>query len=393
MFQFDPQRSGVQNSRIQLGDYEVCWSSPIPGVPTGSETTPLFANNLVIVGSHSGLLIALNENDGSKEWVFETETKLYATPVLKKGKIYFISGDGVFYILDLAGNLILSKRLTNIPLRTPSLALIGENIIRKKWGLVTKKFSIGSVRNWASLNFIEDKLYAVVAGRGLLCLSLEGQIEWERSLGSVDAFHLCGVAIDNRSNIYAVGSKRRLYCFSHEGDLKWIKRVARFGNIWSNPSIDISSESIYLGTDINQSKGRVVCIGFDGIIRWRSAIIQAVRGSVVKGDDGHLYVCGLAGNVYKMNSKTGEVIDTIEVSKDNRALWTSPTKDKAGNILISVKINRSKGGIIVLNSAGNYWLYEGPKILSTPSINRSGAVFFGAWDSTIKKINIYNEQH
>lgn len=385
MFQFDPQRSGVQNSRIQLGDYRECWSSPIPGVPTGSETTPLFVKGMVIVGTHSGLLMALNENDGTLNWTFETKTKLYGTPVVAEDKIYFISGDGIFFILDLSGNLILSNNLTDIPLRSPSFVLRGENIIRKRLGLVTKKFSIGSVRNWASLNYFKGKLYAMVAGRGLLCLNLQGHIEWERPLGSVDTFYLCGVAIVH-TNIYAIGSKRRLHCFSHKGQLNWVTRVSRFGDIWSNPSIDIDAESIYLGTDINQSKGRVVCVGFNGRIKWKSSIIQAVRGSIVKGDHDQLYVCGLAGIIYILNARNGQIIKKIRVSKDSRALWTSPTIDADRNILVSVKINRSEGGIVKLYKGNLYWLYRGAKILATPSINTEGAIFFGAWDSTIKKL-------
>lgn len=391
MFQFDPQRSGGQNTRIESGDYKLCWSASIPGVRTGSETTPLFVNGMVIVGAHSGLLIALNEMDGTIVWIFETRTKLYGTPVINEDKICLVSGDGVFYVLDLSGNLVFSKKLTTVPLRTAPLALKAENIIRKRLGLVTKKFSIGTVRNWGSLNLAQGKLYAVIAGRGLLCLTLGGQIVWERSLGGTRTYYLCGVAIDHRSNIYAVGSKRRLYCFTQEGDLKWMVRVARFGYIWSNPSIDISTKSIYLGTDINQSYGRVVCVGLDGKIRWRSKLMQAVRGSVIKGDNGKLYVCGLAGKVYIMNANTGEVLNTIHVSKDRRALWTSPTKDKAGNVLISVKINRTEGGIVKLNSEGYQWFYKGPKILSVPSINSLGSVVFGAWDSTIKKLSKCNE--
>lgn len=386
MFQYNPQRTGLQANAITNNKYKVQWSKIISRDElTGSETTPVFFDDIVLVGAHNGLLIALNRNTGDVKWSFKTEYKLYSTPLVIQNKIFLISGSGVFHVLSKNGIELFSTIISDCKIRKASMFLILENVIRKKMGLQTKKHSIGTIRNWASLNYGNDCIYAVVAGRGLISFDTNGALNWQHELGNKNDYHLAGVAIDNHGNIYVPSFKSQLFCIDKNGNEVWKKSTGINSIHWSNPSIDVNNSKIFIGTEYNQIKGSVVAFDFKGNRLWKSYLGQAVRGSVLIGLDKFIYASGLSGTLYKLCAETGKIEATYNLSKDIRGLWTSPTMDKLGNLLVSVKLNRKSGGIIKINKAGVVkWLYKGPKILATPSISDDGKVYFGAWDNTIK---------
>lgn len=390
MFQFDLHRTGRQiNASLFAKEYKVAWSTPISDVSkTGSETTPLIWGNLLIVGAHNGFLLALEKENGKLVWSFKTDLKLYSTPIIFDSKLYLISGAGDLHILNKSGTELFRQRLSDCRLKTKDWGLITANVFRKRLNLPTRKFSIGTIRNWASLNFYEGRFFAVIGGQGLVCFDAAGEILWNHDLGNKKDFHLAGVAITGTGEIIVPAIRKHIFCFDAFGRKLWQAKTEAKAVHWSNPSIDKRRRQIYLGTDVNEKTGSVLAFNYKGILVWKKDLGQAVRGSVLIGSSDDVFVAGLGGTLFRLAAQSGDILREYPISSDSRGLWTSPTMDFKGNVLVSAKLNRHSGGIYKVGSNGKgSWLYKGPKVLATPLIEKNGFIYFGAWDNSIKCLN------
>lgn len=387
MYQFDMQRTGRQSKLISKDHtYTIDWSSTISSIAkTGSETTPLLWDDLIIIGAHSGELVAINKNGGSVAWRFLTELKLYSTPLIYNSKLYIISGAGDLHILNKEGVELFKKRLSDIRLKERHIPLILMNVLRKRLNMSTKKFSIGTIRNWASLNFSKDQYYAVIAGEGLIAFDQGGMVMWRHCLGNKNSWHLTGVAITEDGKIIAPSMRKYVFCLDQMGHVLWKTKTSSNVIHWSNPAVDERLKQIYLGTESTNEGGGAIALDFNGAVVWRTDLGQAVRGSTLIGDGYNLFVPGLGGMLFRIDARNGKVINEYKLSGDSRGIWSSPTMDAAGTVLISVKIDRYNGGIYKIDSQGvGSWLFKGPKVLATPLIMDDGAILFGAWDNTVK---------
>jgi hypothetical protein len=89
----------------------------------------------------------------------------------------------------------------------------------------------------------------------------------------------------------------------------------------------------------------------------------------------------LDGYIYKIETSDGRIEEKKKITSCERGLWTTPTIDKNGDILLSTKDTANSGRVIKLNhSLDIIWEYKTNKILSVPVINRFGDVLFGSWD-------------
>ncbi len=56
---------------------------------------------MIYAGSDDGTLYALDESDGSEEWVFPTRGAITGSPATNGDMLYLTSWDGHLYALDL----------------------------------------------------------------------------------------------------------------------------------------------------------------------------------------------------------------------------------------------------------------------------------------------------
>lgn len=66
-------------------------------------TPPFLAPSRLLVGTGTGAVTALNRNDGTIQWTFDTEGgSLAATPIAAEGLVFVGSGKGTLFVLDEA---------------------------------------------------------------------------------------------------------------------------------------------------------------------------------------------------------------------------------------------------------------------------------------------------
>ncbi|UCH43324.1 MAG: PQQ-like beta-propeller repeat protein [Dehalococcoidales bacterium] len=65
-------------------------------------STPVIESGTLFIGSFDKKLYAIDINDGSKKWEFETEGAIVATPLVHDGIVYFGSFDRHLYAVDVA---------------------------------------------------------------------------------------------------------------------------------------------------------------------------------------------------------------------------------------------------------------------------------------------------
>jgi outer membrane protein assembly factor BamB len=80
--------------RVNLG------TSPSPSGFDYRQSSPVFADGLIYVGSFDGNVYALDANDGKVVWKFKTGAKVRATPTIFNGVVYIGSWDGKSYALE-----------------------------------------------------------------------------------------------------------------------------------------------------------------------------------------------------------------------------------------------------------------------------------------------------
>lgn len=69
-------------------------------------STPVVANDLVVVGNQNGNIVALNINTGKKKWIYKTRGSIFSSPAFAAKKIVLGSADGFVYALDTKGKTV-----------------------------------------------------------------------------------------------------------------------------------------------------------------------------------------------------------------------------------------------------------------------------------------------
>ncbi len=97
MFRADPAHSGVYHSNAAPGLSTVKWK-----FSTGQKvfSSPAVAGGTVYFGSSDHNLYAVNAADGSLRWKFQTKGGVNSSPAVDGGLVYFGSVDGNFYAVE-----------------------------------------------------------------------------------------------------------------------------------------------------------------------------------------------------------------------------------------------------------------------------------------------------
>ena len=118
--------AGTRDGRLICADLEagdMVWSSDESEEQTFS--TPAVTVKSVLYSSDNGFVYAVNREDGSLQWKFDTGG-LPSSPVVAKDKVV-VSADGVLYLLKLAdGPKLWSKEVSD---EITSPAMIGDRVV------------------------------------------------------------------------------------------------------------------------------------------------------------------------------------------------------------------------------------------------------------------------
>lgn len=153
----------------------------------------------------------------------------------------------------------------------------------------------------------------------------------------------------------SVGDDGTIYIASHEGRVYSLDQAG--GEVWTT-EIDESDfvvtpvlgpHGIYLGNDA----GDLVCLRYDGSIKWTVPIGSNIRHCAALDDDGNVYVGSWDNDLYCLDQVTGDV--QWSYPTDARIWCSGPLVDGGGHVYVT----NYGGHIYCLTSSGELvWDYE-----------------------------------
>lgn len=382
MFLFDKYRTSRQKHAAGSRIGGVRWKTCLNTYPAycAESTAALDRDGNFYFGSHSGNFYSLS-SQGEIRWTFSTKLKIYGSPVVIDDRVFFADGAGYVYALSVHdGSIIWVKNLKqgyDSDLKTKLFQLL----IHLPYTLNLKRLMNMDTKCWASVNYSNGLLFITGFGKGIYAFDTDGNEKWSYDLG-FPRYQLTGVVLDEDDNVYFPSRAGDIYCFSSSGNKIWKRRAMRGWHSWGSPTYNPVTENVHFVFSRGESKGFVYATDKAGEPAWKTKLNGAIHGSVAVAKDGrHLYCSDFAGWLYKLDAKNGEIVGSIRLSTAIRALWTTPTVDRNGDVYISTKDSFSTGRVMKLDAGLNtVWEYNTDKTLSIPVILENGDVCFGSWD-------------
>ena len=99
VFRNNPQHTGVYNSQAITALSGIKWKFKTGGMVFAS---PVVADGIVYIGSADHNLYALDAQTGTQKWKFKTGSRVNSSAAVANGTIFFGSYDGNFYAVDSA---------------------------------------------------------------------------------------------------------------------------------------------------------------------------------------------------------------------------------------------------------------------------------------------------
>jgi outer membrane protein assembly factor BamB len=331
-------------------------------------------------GSHDGCFYSLTPL-GNVRWMFKTDEKIYSSPVLTEDAVYFCGGDGFLYAFDHSGNRLWQYDIC-VGYRPKSMKAKAKAFVRNipvtlDW---SRKYFV-TTKSWAS-PLLHPGGFLVVTGYGghIHAVNQDGSSRWKYRL-SKPQYSLAGVCGDSEGNIYGSELEGILLCLSADGDPRYtVKSPSKYRN-WASPSHDTSHNQTYFPMSHWEKEGTLIAVSKDGRVRWSVNVAGGIRGTAVIANEEEVLLCALNGRLLWLRRTDGKLTREVKISKDSRALWTSPCIDAEGRVLITIKDSHDSGRIAAYDSGGqSLWEIEIGKALSTPVIDADGKIYVGSWD-------------
>ncbi|WZL82830.1 PQQ-binding-like beta-propeller repeat protein [Vallitaleaceae bacterium 9-2] len=391
MFLLDEQRTGRLKHRIHSYELTPEFSFTLRAYPLkGPEASPVFdADGNIYFASHDGCFYSIS-SQGQLRWMFNSgKTKNYGSPSISENYVIFTSGEGNVHCFTTQGELMwtyyLGAYFDAISNRYLRKMRKGINALAT-YDWHTKKFRLNKC--WSSPLINKNQILITGYGIGLHCIDLiSGQCEWTFDLG-MPRYPLSGVAIDEDNNIYVAANRHRLYGLHANGQMKWEYTLKENYMFWGNPTVDIEHQSVYFTGGIGEDRGIVLCLGYDGQLKWKKELAGAIRGSVSISYENYVVLGTLSGQLMALNKEDGSIIFSHRLTQAKRGLWTTPSIDLDGHILITTKDSNTKGRILIFNSEGKQKSsLDIGKALSVPIVDQKGIIYVGSWNGTMMAIS------
>ncbi|MBI5233418.1 MAG: PQQ-binding-like beta-propeller repeat protein [Deltaproteobacteria bacterium] len=304
-------------------------------------SSPVVSGGRVYIGSYDRKLHALDASKGSALWTFKTEGEVLSTPAVSAGKVYFGSKDGYVYALDaVAGSLSWKFKTMDAVLTSPVAAE----------GLV-----------FIASN--DTYIYALDQNSGKLI--------WKAKLADYKYSGVYSSPAYSNGSVYIAGKNAMIYSFSAKsGGRNWFKRVG--SSIYSSPVI--SDDVLYFSSFDRY----IYAVGAtDGKHIWKKRLDAVPYASPVAIGDG-VYQ-GLKDGYFKgFNKKTGEKKNTFKFPGQINAGIVASLDGKAF-------VSSDDGNVYLLNTLTGDILWKhkaGAGIHSTPAL-ANNTLYIGSKDGVL----------
>ncbi len=306
---------------INLVSGAVDWSV---GLPNQAMTAPLVDNGLVVIGVGNNAfrtyqqgqgwvrgqgangILAFNQASGQEVWFHPTRGEDMATPAVKDGVVYEMTGGGHFIALDLkTGKRLWEKHLGGFD--SMSSLMIQGNQVYFATNVYTSSYPAARSTVWA-VNVATHQVswstnIPVASGLSDATPALAGGKLFIAGVPSVSD-HGQGTGVSNA--IYALNAKT--------GKIVWSHVLGR-GKI---KSLDQEEEGIPLALDGTVYIGSpafpdmMAFRASDGQLLWKARLPVRVTANPVLVN-GKLLVAGMNGGILELNPKSGKVLATDPV--------------------------------------------------------------------------------
>ena len=261
---------------LEAGSYKQQWVFPAADdVQCGNETAqrkldglysePAVANGKVYFGAYDGAVYALEQDNGTCLWRFESGDPIVGGVVLGEQGLYVPSSDGYLYLLNPDD------------------------------GSLKEKFNVGTA--WSTPLLTDDAIYVSTMDGELWKLSLDLKSQVWSGPFTVDGALLTPPTPVGDSTILVGGIGKALYAVStSDGTKQW--EVTGKNWFWGTPTVD--GTTVYattLGGEVKKIDGT------NGNVAWTYKTLESVRSSVVLAG-GFVVAVDNSGKIYRLKPDT-----------------------------------------------------------------------------------------
>lgn len=203
-------------------------SSPEPTGYDYVQSSPVFSEGRVYVGSADGNIYALKADTGEVLWTYQTGAQVRATPTIANGTVYVGSWDRYMYALKADTGELAWQTLLGGQIQTT--ALVSENLVYT----ASRKASVVALDNTT------------------------GKLQWEFYYGQNMWVESSPVLVDSMLYIGSSGSHMIFGLDKQTGDKKLAHVIGQF--CWSRPLI--VDQSLYIGcTNFDNPRQGLLALG------------------------------------------------------------------------------------------------------------------------------------
>lgn len=305
-----------------------------PGYATGGEvrSSPALVRGTIYVGSDDNNVYALDAENGTKQWTYETEDKVRSSPAVVNDTVYIASYDGNLYALNAEDG-------------TP------------QWTYETGGGSSSPVvvDDTVYIGSLDNRVYALDADDGTKKWSYMGGFDVSTSPAIANKTVYFG-SEDN--NVYALNAD--------DGSARWTHET--LGGILSSPAV--VDGTVYVGTRagfsaLNADTGDEQ---WNKTMRWVGSSPAVGAGSVYFGSlDDNVYALDAADGTEQWSHNTGDYVSSSPVLVDG-----------------TIYIGSDNGNLYALDAddGTEKWTYETGGITSSLAVV-DGTVYFGSLDGQV----------
>ncbi len=387
-FSADPENTNFYNTKDLWENPEIRWIFRTEGRVNAS---PLVHKNTVYCGSTDGNLYAIHAVTGKKIWKFKTEGEVNSTPALNNGKLFFCSMDGGFYCISINNGTLIWKFQTNGEKRADiwdyflSSPAVHENSVyfgsgdhnfysldittgRKIWQFATN----GIVHSSPAID--SHSVYFGSFDGNLYALDLRtGTLKWKfKTVGDrwfPSGEVQCGPSVSD--GLVFFGSRDyNIYALNAETGTGMWNMKENFS--WVIPAPSIMDTTVYFGT--SDSHNFYAMDKRYGTVLWKAKVNLNIFGSCAIGKKMG-YFGSLDGKLYGVDLDDGDIRWIFQTASSRKNYPNFFNQE--GNLRSDLMTNYSND----LNAIYSDMLNMG-SILSAPVID-NGIIYMGSADSCI----------
>ena len=276
----------------------------------GFDTTPLVTNSRVFLGDLSGVFHCISAVDGTKVWLFDTESSgIHGSASGDDGNIIFGTDEGQIFCLNYQGKKMFQAAADDRINSAPSICMLPGDIkaalfsgcdaklraLNLKTGKEVFASDMPSVAAGSPV-IAGDRIVVGVDQGSLVCFTMEGKQIWDYTGIRDNATVATTPAVSVSNNIVVVGAQdRQVHAVKlSDGSPLWTYKTR--GEVNSSPII--SGNRVYTAS---LDKNIYVLDLLTGKELWKFTTARAVEASPTVGQ-GVFVISDTRGNVYCFES-------------------------------------------------------------------------------------------